>query len=111
MQKAERETEAENQVMAKAFYDSLVKDCPSGISCKKCTNIVYVNMAQMERKSFLTNIRRLRAQICNHFLVRLYLLTTFPFKNTYDKILFLYYMIPRCARRIISIGGKRRGMS
>lgn len=101
----------ENQVMAKAFYDSLVKDCPSGISCKKCTNIVYVNMAQMEQKSFLRHIRRLRAQICNHFLVRLYLLTTFPFKNTYDKILFLYYMIPRCARRILSVGGKRRGMS
>ncbi len=100
----------ENHVMANAFYNSLIKDCKDGISCKKCTNVVYINMAQMEQKSFLRHIRRLRAQICNHLLVRLYLLITFPFKNTYDKILFLYYMIPRCARRILSIGGKRRGM-
>ncbi len=101
----------ENPVMAKAFYDSLVKNCQTGITCRKCTNIVYINMAQMEEKGFLSKLRRLRARICNYLLVKLYLFATCPFKNTYDRILFLYYMIPWCARRILSLGGKRRGMS
>lgn len=98
--------------MAQAFYQGLKR---SGIPENKyrcCQNEVYVRMDFSRKVTCLARIHRFPVQILNRFYCWLYRVVTCPFKDTVDRMLFLYYQLPGCFRRMLRLrrnGCKKRG--
>ena len=91
--------------MLEAFYRGL---CRAGFAAEcitvqnLCLSFVYHRPIQ-EHYGFLTRLRRRLSQCLNRMNCRLFLWVTRPFTCTEDRILFLYYYIPFCFRRLMRL--------
>ncbi len=94
-----------NREMLEAFYRGL---CRAGFPQEDITVqnlcLCFVFHRPVEaRYGFLTRLRRRLSQWQNRIFCRLFLWITRPFVCTEDRILFLYYYIPPCFRKLMRL--------
>lgn len=93
--------------MAEAFLTGLQR---SGMYCHSyriCGNKVCVDMVRGVKVSWFDRICRVWAQCCNRLSAAAYCIITKPFRDTADRMLFLYYQLPWCFRKMLSANRKR----
>lgn len=95
--------------MAQAFFEGLKKSGQPGNKFRICCNEVYVRMDFSREVALLPKIHRTMVQLGNRFYCWIYREITRPFTKTPDRMLFLYYQVPSCFRRMLRLGGKRYG--
>lgn len=101
----------DSQAMAMAFYKGLQR-CGTKIPGNKyriCRNEVYVRMDFSPEISWPSRLHRAVVQAVNAVNCCLYRLVTYPFCCTEDRLLFLYFQIPGCFRRMLRRLGGRHG--
>lgn len=101
-----------NKCLAESFAKGLAD---SGYCCHDicvCHTSVSFCMsgAFCEPAGFKKNIVRL-IQWMNRMTCRLYLAVTKPFTHTYDRILYLYYFVPRAFRKALNIRKQKKGVN
>lgn len=95
----------QNREMLEAFYRGL---CRAGCSSERitvqnlCLSFMF-HQAKPVHYGFLTRLRRRLSQCMNRMFCRLFLWVTRPFTCTEDRILFLYYYIPFCFRKLMRL--------
>lgn len=91
--------------MLEAFHRSLCRSgCPiEGITVQNlCLSFVFRKPGKV-RYGLLTRLHRRLSQCLNRIYCRLFLWVTRPFTCTEDRVLFLYYYIPFCFRRLLRL--------
>lgn len=97
----------EDTAMAQAFFEGLQKSGRPRNRFRICGREVYVRMEPCERYPLLRRIHRALVQFVNHIYCLLYRGVTRPFVQTADRMLFLYYQIPFCFRRMLRLADGR----
>lgn len=99
----------EDTSMAQAFFEGLKKSGQPQNKFRICRNEVYVRMDFSRETALLPKVHRVLVQLGNRFCCWSYRNITRPFTKTPDRMLFLYYQLPSCFRRMLRLGGKRYG--
>lgn len=95
----------QNREMMEAFYRGLCRAGfpPEGITAQNfCLSFTFHHPG-LVHYGFLTRFHRRLSQCLNRMYCRLFLWITRPFTCTEDRILFLYYYIPFCFRRLMRL--------
>lgn len=94
-----------NREMLEAFYHGLCRaGCPADrITVQNLCLSFSFHQPVTTHYDFLTRLRRRLSQCLNRMYCRLFLWVTRPFECTEDRILFLYYYIPFCFRRLMRL--------
>lgn len=100
----------QNPQLAKSFYEGIQDSGWGENKFRLCCNEVHLRMDQSERHGFFGRLYRSFIQLQNKLCCLLYRFVTHPFDCTVDKLLFLYFLFPRCFRKMLRISahGKRR---
>ncbi len=86
--------------MAERFFEGIKRSGhPAGEYCMRC-NEVRVRMDFTEKHCWWRRCCRAFIQFLNWLCCKLYLLVTRPFCTTLDRLLYLYFLLPGCVRRI-----------
>lgn len=96
-----------SRAMAEAFLTGLQR---SGMYChyyRICGNRVCVDMVRGVQDSWIARICKVWAQCCNRLSAAAYCIVTKPFRDTADRMLFLYYQLPWCFRKVLHTNRKR----
>ena len=104
--------------MAQAFYDGLVESGRPKNKYRLCKNEVYVRMDFSVKVPWVERLHRCLVQTRKCFNCFLYRVVTHPFWNTVDRMLFLYFQLPSCFRRMLRLSrrqpprfwGRKKGM-
>lgn len=91
------------QKMAVAFYRGLVKTGVPKEQYHICRNEVSIDMDHSPKTGHLEKLHRIWVLFQNRVCCRLFLMVTWPFKNTVDRMMFLYYLVPSCFRRMLRL--------
>lgn len=94
---------------AKRFYEGLKESgCPED-KCRLCCNEVQVCIDWGEYDGIISRLYRNFIQLQNQLCCLLYRFVTYPFMSTVDRLLFLYFLLPGCFRKMmrLSAHGKR----
>lgn len=87
--------------MAESFFEGFKKSShPSGQYCPSC-NEICVRMDFTEKHPWWKRCRRAVIQLLNLLCCKLYLCLTGSFHCTLDRVLYLYYLLPGCVRKIL----------
>lgn len=91
--------------MLEAFYRGLCRAgfAAEGITVQNLCLCFTFHRPVQEHYGLLTRLRRRLSQCLNRMNCRLFLWVTRPFTCTEDRILFLYYYIPFCFRRLMRL--------
>lgn len=95
------------EAMAQAFFEGLQKSGQPGNKYRICRNEVYVCFDFSRSVALLPRMHRAIVQCVNRIYCKLYRAVTHPFVETEDRLLFLYFQIPACFRRMFGLGKKR----
>lgn len=99
----------EKAAMAQAFFEGLLKTGQPRNKFRICGNEVYVRMDFSRRAALLQRLHGALVQCGNRCYCQLYRMLTRPFTATADRMLFLYYQVPGCFRRMMRLGRDRYG--
>lgn len=97
----------EDTAMAQAFFEGLQKSGRPRNRFRICGREVYVRLDLSSRYPSFRRIHRSLVQLGNHIYCLLYRGVTRPFTQTADRMLFLYYLVPSCFRRMLRLTGGR----
>lgn len=100
----------QNPQLAKRFYEGIQESGCGESKFRLACNEVHLRMDWSDRHGFFSRLYRSFIQLQNKLCCLLYGLVTHPFHCTVDKLLFLYFLFPRCFRKMLQISahGKRR---
>ncbi|MBO5522372.1 MAG: DUF4474 domain-containing protein [Roseburia sp.] len=100
----------QNPQLAKRFYEGIQESGCGESKFRFACNEVHLRMDWSDRHGFFSRLYRSFIQLQNKLCCLLYGLVTHPFHCTVDKLLFLYFLFPRCFRKMLQISahGKRR---
>ena len=94
-----------NREMLEAFHRGLCREnYPAELMGVQnlCMTISFHHV-RPQRYNLLTRFWRRLSQCMNRFFCRLFVWVTRPFACAEDRILFLYYYLPRCFRRLMRL--------
>lgn len=97
----------EDTAMAQAFFEGLQKSGRPRNRFRICGREVYVRMDLSAEYPLLRRLHRTLVLIGNRIWCLLYCGITRPFTQTADRMLFLYYQVPFCFRRMLRLAGGR----
>lgn len=99
-----------NPQLAESFYEGVRNSGCPGNKFRICCTEVHVRMDWSDKHGFCSRLYRSFIQVQNKLCCLLYRLVTHPFVCTVDRLLFLYFLFPRCFRKMmqISVHGKRK---
>lgn len=86
---------------AERFYEALTESGQPRCNYRLRCNEVYVRMDFSPRLCWCRRICRAYVQRKNRICCKLYCFVTRPFCNTVDRMLYLYFLLPRCFRRMM----------
>lgn len=87
--------------MAQAFYTGLVDSGVPETKYRIWRNSVYVRMDADSKQAAAGGIYRRWVQFLNHLYCWLYACVTYPFTNTVDRMLYLYFLVPYLFGRML----------
>lgn len=88
---------------AERFYEGLRESgCPED-KCRLCCNEVQVCIDWGDYYGFFSRLYRNFIQLQNWLCCLLYRFVTYPFKCTVDRLLFLYFLLPGCFRKMMRL--------
>ena len=90
----------QEQEMARAFYAGLVDSGVPETKYRVWRNSVHVRMDMSNSVSGMQRIHRRLVQFLNHFYCWIYHCATYPFTNTVDRLLYLYFLVPYFFRKM-----------
>lgn len=91
------------QKMAVAFYRGLVRTGVPKEQYHICRNEVSIDMNHSPKTGRIEKLHRIWVLFENRIFCRLFRIVTWPFKDTVDRMLFLYYLVPSCFRRMLHL--------
>lgn len=93
-----------NRNMRNAFVEGLIRAGYHQNEIRiSCNTVIFCFTKSLSAANRLTRLRIRLAQWKNHFWCHVYLQITKPFCRSLDRILYLYYFLPFCFRRILHI--------
>lgn len=90
--------------MAEAFFKGLQKTGLPRSRFRICCNEVWIKIDFSGKRPFFEHLHRACVQRLNHFYCLSYRAVTRPFVRTADRMLFLYFQLPFCFRRMLRLG-------
>lgn len=87
---------------AKAFVDGVKESGKTEKYCRNC-NEVYFCMDFSNHFKCGARLYRNWIQFINRILCKLYIWGTKPFETTLDRVLYLYFLLPRCFRKLFCV--------
>lgn len=93
--------------MAEAFMEGLKQSGKAAEAYKIVGNSVHIHVDFEQKVTVLSKIHRMWAQFWNCCFVKLYRIVTVPFHKNADRILFLYFQLPKCMRFALHRNKKR----
>ena len=91
-----------NREMLSAFLDGLKRaDCPEDCLSVRGLSVCFVFHRDTTKYNLLTRFWRRFSQWKNKLFCKLYLWVTRPFLCTEDRVLYLYYYLPRAFRKLL----------
>lgn len=99
----------ETPAMAQAFFEGLLKTGKPRNKFRISRNEVYVRMDFSGKVTWPQRMHRAVVQAVNRFYCQAYRAITRPFTDTVDRMLFLYYQLPSCFRRMLRLCCGRYG--
>lgn len=97
----------ESQMMAQAMFEGLRQSEQPRCKYRLCGREVYVQMDFSKKHAPLKRFHRFLVQRLNHFYCRCYFILTKPFTHTAERMIFLYYLLPGCFRRMLRLASGR----
>ncbi len=91
----------EEQGMAQAVFEGLRRSGAPRSTYRICGREVCVQMDFVKKYQPFTQLYRFLIQLINRFFCWCYRILTKPFTNTAERMLFLYYQLPGCFRRML----------
>ena len=93
-----------NREMLSAFLDGLKRaDCPEDCLSVRGLSVCFVFHRDTTKYNLLTRFWRRFSQWKNKLFCKLYLWVTRPFLCTEDRVLYLYYYLPRAFRKLLRL--------
>ncbi|MCI8527322.1 MAG: DUF4474 domain-containing protein [Oscillospiraceae bacterium] len=94
-----------NREMLEAFYRGLCREGYSGerIAMQNLSLSFTFHQPRPQRYGLLTRFHRRLSQCLNRMYCRIFLWVTRPFECVEDRILFLYYYLPFCFRKLMRL--------
>lgn len=94
-----------NSQMSAAFYEGLLRAgfCRKDISVQGLCICLTFRAPVYEKFGLLTRFHRWLSQCLNRMYCKLFVWATRPFVHTEDRVLYLYYFLPACFRRLLRI--------
>ncbi|MCI5872044.1 MAG: DUF4474 domain-containing protein [Clostridiales bacterium] len=93
----------EEPQMAQALFEGLRRSGEPRSKYRICGREVCVQMDFSKKQAPLIGLHRFFVQLINRFYCRCYLILTKPFTNTAERMVFLYYLLPGCFRRMLRL--------
>lgn len=93
----------EEPEMAQALFEGLQRSGEPRSKYRLCGREVCVQMDFSKKHAPLTRLHRFLVQLFNCFYCRCYLVLTKPFTHTVERMVFLYYLLPGCFRRMLRL--------
>ena len=97
----------EEPQMALALFEGMRNSGKPRSKYRICGREVCVQMDFSTEYAWIPRIHRCLVQALNRFYCRCYRGLTKPFTHTVDRMLFLYYLLPGCFRRMLRLAGTR----
>lgn len=91
---------------AEAYYEGLIRCGVPRNKFRICKNEVYVRLDFSPKLPILSRLHRACVQLLNRFYCWLFRFVTHPFKCTVDRMLYLYFLLPSCFRRMLRLKRK-----
>ena len=97
----------DGMAMAEAFYEGLKRSGWAKNRYRIRRNEVAVQVNDSRTPAKLQRIHRSVVQCGNRLFCRCYRILSYPFTGTADRLLFFYYQLPSCFRKMLRLGSRK----